>query len=277
MYCQKCGMSNSENSSFCANCGNPLTSVQQNFASNPQNVSQMNLNQNNNEDLIDAYIGKNADKLKSKKFSLPTLFLGVLYVFYRKMWGLGLLWMLISIVSVIIPFGPFILPIVVAIIFNKTYLKNVTKKVEKIISENPGKTREELKLICSKKGGTSMIPVVLFSLIVLAIVGFYVWIVLYSISANGGFDKTSDAKAEASVIILKVNGYCFDAKMDYLINGEYNPCADGVSTSEVATIVDLGKTTVLDIEYNNDNVEYLKIKYKGITVEYEDGNYSVID
>ena len=100
MYCKKCGSSLQNNEEFCQNCGEKIIdennqqndlntnnnynneSVSQFFQSenNNQNSDVVNdnfqslYNQNNSnyisdEELIDAYIGKNSQKIKKKVFS----------------------------------------------------------------------------------------------------------------------------------------------------------------------------------------------------------------
>jgi len=155
-----------------------------------------NYYQVNDEELVNAYIGKNADKLK-KGFSWNTLIFGVLYVLYRKMWLLGLCWILINVgiktMPVLLDINlpsitqlfknfdwyewwqialvllPYIINIIMAFLFKKTYSKIVTKKVERIKLENNEKTPDELIQICNKKGGTTKLPVIILILIYIGI------------------------------------------------------------------------------------------------------------
>ena len=129
--CPNCGSKVNQGEAFCKVCGTKLSSPQnitnntqqyqqytnQNTNSisqliNYQNINnqqinnnlnsqqpQNNIYQNNiiynndNEYLIDSYIGKNAEKLKNGGFSTNTFFFGSLYVLYRKMWLLGFIWL----------------------------------------------------------------------------------------------------------------------------------------------------------------------------------------
>lgn len=151
-----------------------------------QNDSQ-NYSQINNDELINAYIGVNAEKLRKGKFSLWTCLFGTAYVFYRKMWLLGFAWhllnMFISLITIFVTLKIFnvvelfqsstystpaiivfviscILNIIVSFLFKKLYIKKATKKVEKIKQRNSDKTNEELKKICAKKGSTTVIGIV---------------------------------------------------------------------------------------------------------------------
>lgn len=136
----------------------------------PQNnIYQNNIIYNNdsdNEYLIDSYIGKNAEKLKNGDFSTNTFFFGSLYVLYRKMWLLGFIWLAISITANIFLKSisgaiAVITNIIASTQFKKYYLKHVEERVDKIKSENPDKTKEQLIMICSQKGGTTLIPVII--------------------------------------------------------------------------------------------------------------------
>ena len=138
--------------------------------------------------LIDAYIGVNSEKLKDGSFSWCTLIFGPLYVFYRKMWLFGFVWFLIiSVITLlaalfsinfssilpIIDYGNYsaaniltfvitwIVNIVMSFMFKKLYIKKVTKKVEQIKQKNIGASNEELSKICSKKGGTTILGIIL--------------------------------------------------------------------------------------------------------------------
>jgi hypothetical protein len=63
--------------------------------------------------------------------------------------------------------------------FKKWYLSHVKEKVAKIKSENPGASFEQLRNICSKKGGTSMLALVIY--IILEII--YIILVFFVIVA----------------------------------------------------------------------------------------------
>ncbi len=142
---------------------------QQNYGYSTNNVMPQN-NYVNDIDLIDAYIGNNAEKLRNGGFSVNTFLFGVLYVLYRKMWLLGFVWLAINIiVSMFLPsistYVTWGANIIISLQFKKLYLNHVSEEVNKIKIENPGKTNEQLLLLCSQKGGTTLIPVVIVGLI----------------------------------------------------------------------------------------------------------------
>lgn len=205
--CPNCGSNVNQGEAFCRVCGTKLILPQNNSVTNQQpfqeinnqnesNVQQSINNQNfqqtglgvnttlqgpqqpqnnvgyqsntiSDDDLIDAYIGKNADKLKTGNFSANTLCFGFLYVLYRKMWLLGFL--LLAVIVVATMFLPSIVSFVFCLSniafslqFKKIYLKHVKEQVDKIKTENTGKTREQLMMLCSQKGGTTLVPVIIF-------------------------------------------------------------------------------------------------------------------
>ena len=149
--------------------------------------------------LIDAYIGKKTDRLKNRGFSWCAFFFGPYYFLYRKMWMFGIILFIIEIVVGKIPdmftwiklIINVIIRIMVAIIFSEEYLSFVMKKVKKIISDNDNKNYEKIMLICKKKGGTSMLPIVLIGIFLISI-----GILIYEIneSYNEIKDKYNEIK-----------------------------------------------------------------------------------
>lgn len=100
---------------------------------------------------------------------------GNIYAFYRKMWLLGFVWLISgSIIGAIFGKLAFIVNLVINIIisvnFKKLYLKHVNKQIDKIKLENQDKTKEQIMVICGKKGGTSMIPIVIMIVLFVAFI-----------------------------------------------------------------------------------------------------------
>jgi len=121
MRCPKCRSEVYGDEKFCRYCGQSLTTgsnpqpqiepsipiYNQNNNAPVQNTGnaqynyQINQMYNNNEDevLLNEYIGKNAEEIKSNKFNFPMFFLGIIYLLYRKMWLYALGLMAVSIIS----------------------------------------------------------------------------------------------------------------------------------------------------------------------------------
>ena len=100
-------------------------------------------------------------------------------VFYRKMWLLGIGWLVVNAIV-----GAFLKPVssaisialsvVLGLKFKNLYLNHVIEEVNKIKIENNNATREKLMMICTNKGGTSILGVILPIIIVFALSFFAV-------------------------------------------------------------------------------------------------------
>ena len=116
------------------------------------------------EDLQAAYIDKNVRKLADKPFNFAAFFFGIVYLFYRKMYVLAILYYSISyILSMFI--NPYLVAIGLAIIigvsFNPLYMLKMKVSIEKIKNKNKDKPLYEIKDLCREKGGSSFISVFL--------------------------------------------------------------------------------------------------------------------
>jgi len=238
MNCPKCNSQLKPGVVFCDTCGSKLifnmtgegvsVRIEENnsheFASQKNNdnlnISQqinasMNQVSSNNDvdelSLIDAYIGKNSDKLKSG-FSFCTLLFGVMYVFYRKMWGLGFLWLLINIaISIFLPKLPFlglILNIIISCCFKNLYINHATNKVRQIKLQYSNFSNSELVYVCSKKGGTTIVPIII-------IIVTYVSITL--IATKIVLDIINDAKESAGISDVKNETSVQDRTAEFII------------------------------------------------------------
>lgn len=175
MYCSKCGSKIEEHANFCKGCGSSLASNKPsyNYDYGSSYISE--------EDLKKAYVGNNYDSIKNGKFSIPMFFFGAYYLFYRKMWLYAFLWiaMIIGInVSSLVyhdnyfGFIPIILSIIMAFNFNKLYLRIVDKRVDAIKQKNLNKSNQEILEQCRKKGGVSVLAVILSIVFITIIVTF---------------------------------------------------------------------------------------------------------
>ncbi len=178
--CTNCGANINAGQPFCAICGTKATQQTTDYLSNNtvQDRGQSFNNYNigiTDEQLIDAYIGKNAEQMKKSTFSIWSFLFGMFYVIYRKMWLLAAIGIVISLVAnLFLPsFAMYIVGAfgwVVAFQFNKWYLANVKENIEKIKSENVGVSSQHLIEICRRKGGTSVLALVIAIICYLAFV-----------------------------------------------------------------------------------------------------------
>lgn len=293
MNCPNCGTIINQGDLFCRVCGtkiptqhNNLTSpnnVQKNIGNN-NNINQDNPNHNNttpnnnqynnlNDDiLIDSYIGTNAEQLKNGTFSFCSLLLGPIYVLYRKMWFVGLIWIVINVIinlflSSISTLLLIIVNIVISTQFKKLYLKQVKEEVKEIQKDNTGASKEELIKICNQQGGTTIIPVII-------IIVFYTLLMAIAFTAykdeeepnfNDNYDTTSNEYnqkkskkstgpqtiGELKVTIpeeLKESKYSFDSHKKYALldDEDYEICTFYIDYPTSSSY------------YNNDPEQYLK-------------------
>ena len=123
-------------------------------------------NMSDGEYLLKAYIGDNYDKFINKTWNFGAFFFSIIYLLFRKMVGYTVLFFIICLIllcfmKTVISFA--LLPIIVGsvnillgIFANKMYVHFARKKVDSIIMLNYDKGFEELKQICTLKGGTSI-------------------------------------------------------------------------------------------------------------------------
>ena len=198
--CPNCGALNSEESQICGACRTNLNNSSDNTnmnidnqtVNNSQSQAYTNVNTSFNQNegqndnsiddnvLINAYIGKNADTLRNGTFSWCSFFLGIFYFWYRKAYKIFGMYFLVTLVLNIVHFSLkhiFIMHVLLlnrlfnislllvslyfAFQFKSLYLNQVKKHILKIKNQNSAKSEEELCEICSKKGGTTIVPIVL--------------------------------------------------------------------------------------------------------------------
>ena len=208
--CPNCGSQIIMGDKFCRVCGTNIISLQNNINQNYN--QQILVNQQNNiqapmtfeqqqmtnplknephyvpvtdDDLINEYIGNNYKELKAGGFSFCTLFFGFIYLMYRQMYLLGIIWIAINALCVkFLPTYTFIvsglISISLSIMFKSLYLKKVRNKVEKIKQQNQNLDSSELRALCRQRGGTSAAAVILI-LLIYAIVFYMSYSVMYDL------------------------------------------------------------------------------------------------
>ena len=121
------------------------------------------------EELLECFVGNNYKDICDSPFNIGAFFFGIAYLFYRKMLliALGIMLIIIFLPIGLSYFTPLSLEttpsivalaenILLAFFVNKIYINHAKKKVSKIQKKNPGKSVEDLKRICGRKGGTSI-------------------------------------------------------------------------------------------------------------------------
>jgi len=172
-------------------------------------------NQEYDKDLIISFMGLNYDKLINSKFSWSTFFFGYIYFLYRKMFIYGII---LYVVELILLFTnlfifSFLLRLLLAVLFPQIYSNFVGNKIKMIITNNPNKTKDELKQICSKTGDTSILMVVLGYVVAIVISGIMLLLTLMLGIGTIFTELLSDLKIEVdkSGNATEFNGiYMFD-------------------------------------------------------------------
>ena len=164
------------------------------------------------KELVKIFVNNKLDKYE-KKFSLETLIFGVLYVFYKKMYLFGFIWLtIIGILEIFINNYIFlvmiILNIIFSFVFNKVYLDSCVRKVDKIVSKNKEKENVNINEICAKKGKSSKISL---------LIGFILLIIILSFSSFGE-SVSNDSKIYIGDLLSNKEEL---HKLHYVIPSEY--------------------------------------------------------
>ena len=123
---------------------------------------------------VEAYIGEDYKWIMKRPFNIYALLLSWMYFIYRKLYIIGILGLALS--GIILRFAPsLIIPYIIismigsGILFNKIYIKQIEKRVNKIIDENNMTDNFTVEEICKKKGGVNVIIALIIFFIFLCI------------------------------------------------------------------------------------------------------------
>lgn len=119
------------------------------------------------------YIGKNYNKITSKKFNFAAFFFGGCYLIYRKVYVIGILWLLINfVITMLTPVGSvsIYIPILGLIasyvscgyLANSIILNHVASRILNYKIEDSSRVKE----FCERRGGTSLIYALLAFLVI---------------------------------------------------------------------------------------------------------------
>ena len=235
------------------------TALQQDNLDKPINNIAKNSNQIDDEELLKTFIGKNYDKILTNPFNFAGFFFTTFYLFYRKMFLYGIVLFLINlIISIIISniFVTLLIAIIFGAIVNKIYLNYSKKKIAKIKLKNSGKNIEELTMICSNKGGTSIGLIFLgfITEIIIAIVTLIIFVII-------------------GLGIYFGNSYNFNDMIKDIVDKSSNIEGTLLEDMSIDNYICNGSVCSIYIEEENNQVEYI---YDADNVELFKtlGNYS---
>ena len=262
-----------------------------NQSQNNNIISQSNLinNQENDDELLRAFIGNNFEKITTRPFNFAGFFFTTFYMFYRKMFGYALLVFLLNIVIVnaLNQYAITLLfNIVIGLLFNKIYLSYAKKKITMIKANNQQKTNEELKSICTSKGGTSVgkiflglltelgIAVIISLLMMLIGLGGVFSELLkfenWNITVNDGNNTNDNSSTQTNGTLVEdvtvVGHTCINSKCTISIedsNGNSTDYVLGINNSELINALGDYKDYIkLNIYYNKKGKENTIVNYK---------------
>ena len=245
------------------------------------NISSTSVNQGGDDELLKAFIGNNYDKITTRPFNFAGFFFTTLYMFYRKMFGYALLVFLLNFI-VLNVINNFVVTlafnVVVGLLVNKIYLSYAKKKITVIKTSNSQKSIEELKSICSTKGGTSVgkmflglvaeLGIALVVLFVMTLIGIGSFI--GGLFNFGNWNITTIQNGSKSGTLVEnvyVNGYsCLGAKCSVTIenvDGNSEVYSLGIDNSDFfSKLGDYKDYIKLNIYYNQKGNDKTIVDYK---------------
>ena len=186
----------------CPSCKAKLDHANQIYKKDPERTI------NKEQDLKEAYVGKEYANFYDTHLSIWALIFGIFYVWYRKMYLWFFAWLLVIIATEVLFFKNQIIPIIIyviiaiimAFVFNDSYSKFVDKKIAKIKRDNKDKNQQELMYLCIKKGGTTKLPYVAAVVIPIALILFIIPGVNERLNNERKKDLIEDAERALQVV-----------------------------------------------------------------------------
>lgn len=208
------------------------------------------------EALKEAFYGRKYKKFRKNNFSIPALIFGGNYFLYRKMIVQGIIFTIVSTLILdlfinlmdwkIVTIAVVTFQLSLSLLFHSSYRAFTEKKVQKIKSENEGKTEDELIEICEKAGGTSKKFVVISVLLQILVVSIILLMAYWNVVSE--FFSENNSNENNNVSQIEENQ---DASNTISDNDELNSVEEDTNTTV------------------EDTSEYLKNpKYAG-KVEYD--------
>ena len=232
MKCLKCQMKYSKESTHCKICGSKLVSEEEENIQEPievlvipeENPKDVKMDPITNyrkekqeQELLAMFIGNNADILMNKAWNWSAFFFGLLYMAYRKSWKFAIIsWTISILMQCILLFieaslmtysaAYLLLLLFFGFSFNHVYCQGAKKKIAKLQKKYSQLPEQEFFKVIYKKGGTSIINIVLwiivYGLILYPFLNFFVWPFLRS-------EKYCDpaiCNEDRSVCVYVING-----------------------------------------------------------------------
>ena len=139
------------------------------------NGTSENIVQKEKRNLLSVWIGKNNKKILNINMNIASLFLGELYLFYRKMYIEGLIVFILKIIMFILVPYKYLIVIINMILFfitNSLYKSHINRRINKLKTKY---SSSKLELECKKRGGTNIWIFLIVLVIELSLTSFYVY------------------------------------------------------------------------------------------------------
>ena len=274
MYCFRCGTKVSENTKYCPHCGADIIEELKRYSypidnknmpkEEPKRINQTHSEQylyslkysfGDDDTLIRAYVGNNYDNIKKQSFSFATFFFGPIYFLYRKLYILGLCYIILSVILSPIAI---ILHIGISIGFKYIYFNTVKKRVDKIKLENKNMDKETILNICKKKGGVNILIAIICIIIPIVLI---VTNIITTTSSNTNTLEDNDnyynvtENNEFSIQNLSYtipqgfNAYDYDFLKRYSLYTDNNYCTIKFTTTTYITTYDNEEDYIKDNVY----------------------------
>ena len=184
-----------------------IVKYKQNDSNNQEKKLDDYLNSNASLDdkLLASFIGNNYDKIINNKFSLSACFLCVWYLFYRKIYLISIIIMIISfVIGLFLPVLSGVYTIILmacsGLLFNKLYVKYAKKKIDKIKVENTNMAEDDLIKLAGQKGGVSTKALIIY-IIVFVIISIIYFAILLSNGLKGKTLSCTTTESETGLTL----------------------------------------------------------------------------
>lgn len=303
MYCLRCGTKVEENTVTCPHCKAnikeeyarynyiPSSEEKKSNSHNDQYLYSIKYSYGNEEDFIQAYIGKNYEKIKKSDFSIPSFFLGPFYFCYRKYYLLTFIWILCFFLFFTTGILPLIMAIALGFLFPKLYLQEVKRRTKQIRLKNKNQGKETIKEICSKKGGTSIISPIILLVIIIVFISTISFITTTTITEQEPLKENTDYQVGKITYTIprgyEKSDYQSEDYKYYSVYKENTYCSITIENVTYASLYKnaeeyLKENTYISTNDQVDPIEQITIQdktwlHQKITSSYEVENNYILD
>ena len=261
-----------------------IVKYKQNDSNNQEKKLDDYLNSNASLDdkLLASFIGNNYDKIINNKFSLSACFLCVWYLFYRKIYLISIIIMIISfVIGLFLPVLSGVYTIILmacsGLLFNKLYVKYAKKKIDKIKVENTNMAEDDLIKLAGQKGGVSTKALIIY-IIVFVIISIIYFAILLSNGLKGKTLSCTTTESETGLTLKHDIEMTFDnailtgakQKITYTIDDSYSSYSsylEELARENAQEYMDHG----CDVDITNTGNEIV------VTINFDIDNMSELD